>query len=374
MLAAGSSIEADYEKTVTISEPFTTEQLQYGYYVMVSTRAGVAQSGYTVFTLNQDTVAIYEKNVGLPNISKTVNDENGAPKTGIAADFNATLDYTITIKAAAGTDEYVVSDTMSEKITFQRTLTVKGPKLGVVTTLVEGTDYTVSNVSDDGFKITFVPAYRATLQDNDAITIAYQGKLDKADAIADAFVNAAKLEYTGKDGQRTSHTVRASVYSGMIEFIKLDNKTDQNLAGAEFKLKKGDLYAKLEAFGSSTINFKFIEWVTEADQASVITTTDSTSNISIRGLSAGDYTLVETKIPDGYIGSNDTPIKVQALSVDENGNVIAALTNGMATIYNAPGTELPGTGGIGTTIFYTAGGLLVLGAVVLFIVKRRKTA
>lgn len=40
-------------------------------------------------------------------------------------------------------------------------------------------------------------------------------------------------------------------------------------------------------------------------------------------------------------------------------------------IPNGTGTELPSTGGIGTTIFYVVGGAMVIGAGVLLIVKKR---
>ena len=40
---------------------------------------------------------------------------------------------------------------------------------------------------------------------------------------------------------------------------------------------------------------------------------------------------------------------------------------------NTKGTELPSTGGIGTTIFYTLGGILILGAGVLLVSRKRMT-
>jgi LPXTG-motif cell wall-anchored protein len=41
------------------------------------------------------------------------------------------------------------------------------------------------------------------------------------------------------------------------------------------------------------------------------------------------------------------------------------------TVVNKAGTELPSTGGIGTTIFYVVGGLLVIGAAVILIARRK---
>ena len=41
------------------------------------------------------------------------------------------------------------------------------------------------------------------------------------------------------------------------------------------------------------------------------------------------------------------------------------------TVENKAGAELPSTGGIGTTIFYIIGGLLVVGAAVVLIARRK---
>ena len=42
-----------------------------------------------------------------------------------------------------------------------------------------------------------------------------------------------------------------------------------------------------------------------------------------------------------------------------------------ANVVNQSGAELPSTGGIGTTIFYVLGGLLVVGAGVLLVTRKR---
>jgi len=99
--------------------------------------------------------------------------------------------------------------------------------------------------------------------------------------------------------------------------------------------------------------------------------------------------LVETAIPDGYNGMDDIYFKVTAeheeLSADpqlislsgskDDGEVFfdSDKANGTLSksIVNRQGLVLPSTGGIGTTIFYIAGLLLVIGAAVVFITKRR---
>ena len=60
---------------------------------------------------------------------------------------------------------------------------------------------------------------------------------------------------------------------------------------------------------------------------------------------------------------------------EENGFTYegAADVNGVAQvkIVNQSGTELPSTGGMGTTMFYLIGGIMVLAAVVLLVTRRR---
>lgn len=45
-----------------------------------------------------------------------------------------------------------------------------------------------------------------------------------------------------------------------------------------------------------------------------------------------------------------------------------------ADIENKQGAELPSTGGIGTTIFYILGAILVLGAGIVLVTRRRMSA
>ena len=89
------------------------------------------------------------------------------------------------------------------------------------------------------------------------------------------------------------------------------------------------------------------------------TTVDS-GKIVIKGVDLDSYTLVETSAPVGYNKVKD-PVSVTV-------NATNAL---IVEVPNASGTELPSTGGMGTTIFYVLGSILVVGAVVLLVTKKR---
>ena len=109
------------------------------------------------------------------------------------------------------------------------------------------------------------------------------------------------------------------------------------------------------------------------------------------GLDDGDYKLVETTTPAGYNTIADIEFTITAGHVDGDSPYLNTLsgnvTSGTATftavvndgslstdVVNNSGTQLPSTGGIGTTIFYVLGGLLVLTAVVLLVTKKRMSA
>ena len=80
------------------------------------------------------------------------------------------------------------------------------------------------------------------------------------------------------------------------------------------------------------------------------------------------YWLKEVQAPAGY-----NPLSAPVL-VDINLNNVTSARIYDTNIENNTGSILPSTGGIGTTIFYTVGGLLVVGAVVLLITKKRMSA
>ncbi len=131
-------------------------------------------------------------------------------------------------------------------------------------------------------------------------------------------------------------------------------------------------------------------------------TTPENGAITIKGVKAGTYNITETQAPAGYNKlANPAPVTAVKISettdvtethrywkVDEDGNVIAGTleeTSGSThfeynnddiavtaiAVLNTTGTVLPSTGGIGTTIFYILGGLLVIGAAVILVARRK---
>lgn len=116
--------------------------------------------------------------------------------------------------------------------------------------------------------------------------------------------------------------------------------------------------------------------------------------LTFTGLHVGDYTISETTVPTGYNKVADITFTISAsqtgAGADEGGNISWASSNTSVklvedsegqslgtfevTVVNKKGDLLPSTGGIGTTIFYVVGTVLVLGAAVLLISKKRMSS
>ena len=217
--------------------------------------------------------------------------------------------------------------------------------------------------------------------------------------------NAVKLEYSNDsywDGSGTPTTSKTPedkviVFTYELDVTKQDSVTDKKLKDAEFNLKNAaDKYAKVDENGYVT------GWVDTVAEASVLKS-DANGLFKVIGLDDGTYTLTETKAPTGYNLLN-APVTLKLDATTANGqnwdvfDATKALTDltltvdtGAAqpaktpgegdsfgkygvvetTVLNTSGSSLPSTGGIGTTIFYVAGGVLVVGAGVLLITKKR---
>ena len=207
----------------------------------------------------------------------------------------------------------------------------------------------------------------------------------------------------------------ATVFTFALAWVKVDDKGN-SLAGAEFQLP---FYVKEmpESGADAPVNGKtYVYAGTEAGTGLTNTvTTDDTGVITIKGVEQGVYSITETKAPEGF-NKMTAPFNVEAkksgdsvttktetkVYLDSQGNVTDEETTTYVTyntdkdsynnenasddeeksvpvyqfdpVVNLKGTELPSTGGIGTTIFYVVGAILVIGAGVILITRRRMDA
>ena len=158
--------------------------------------------------------------------------------------------------------------------------------------------------------------------------------------------------------------------------------------------KEGDvLYSKITSYGNegeyaSDQKYSLVEDVTTTttveNQITKELTTDDSGVLNFASLGEGTYELVETKTPATY---NTAAKKKFTVTMNSDGSFKVKVDDGNettmanysdavydATVINNKGTVLPSTGGMGTTIFYIVGGILVIGAGVLLVTKKRAEA
>lgn len=121
----------------------------------------------------------------------------------------------------------------------------------------------------------------------------------------------------------------------------------------------------------------------------MVAVSDEKGNIIFSGLGEGTYTIEETKVPSGYNKAKNMTVVISCTEPevvnDGNEKAIWSVEGSSAdvhlknnsigvytmTIVNKSGPELPSTGGRGTTVFYVLGSILVIGAAILLVTKRR---
>lgn len=215
--------------------------------------------------------------------------------------------------------------------------------------------------------------------------------------------NTASLEYSNNpNGNGTGKTPEDTVYAWTfpIAITKVDGKTSAQIEHAKFVLsRKADLNIadlQCDENGVPTVTTDLIALSTAhgskgtydvatatdlADNAEITYVIDAGS-VTIAGLGEHTYYLYETKAPNGY-NLLAAPVKIEVNCTYQfnaiSGNTVypsltvdgKALDSLHIDIVNNSGATLPETGGIGTTIFYAAGALLVVGAGVLLVTKKR---
>ena len=334
---------------------------------------------------------------------------------------------------------FTVTDSLTSGLTLAvgaenalSTITVKAGE----TTLTENTDYTVSNKTATGYKITFTDSYLKGLAAAQLVTITYQAKITDDAANVNPETNTVTIEYSknpttasdhgtkedktthytfdidaglqGDENYTTSEIIKVGVDAAgnpVTEEKTYSNTTKHNpLQGAEFKIYTDA--ACTTPYTNSTIT------------TDTVFTSSDMGLLNIKGIDEGTYYLKETKAATGYMLLTDKlkfvitatykdvaatatcnaykeldTYKVEVFLVNgttgaetATGTSNYTLNNGTITktggvagdasteVKNTQGTSLPSTGGIGTTIFYIVGTILVIGAGVALITKRRMDA
>ena len=381
--AKAQNIANDGQKTADSSTVAFTV-LELGYYLVQSDLGALCSLDTTM-----PDVTIKEKN-SEPTVEKEVKeDSNGDFGQTNDADIGQTVEFKTTITVVDGQPKgYVLHDTMSAGLTFNKT-TVE-VKIGE-RILTAGTDYTlVTEGLNDGctFEVRFIDDKdgegNATgshaLKPNDVVTVTYSATVNANAVVGDkGNPNTTKLSYT--EGSTTTNETKDSqtrTYVWEFDVLKytMKDNAETPLAGAKFVLYKTvdgkNYYVKVT-------DGKVTGWTETKAEGTVFETPDDGSFI-ISGLDADTYYLEEVEAPAGY-NKLAAPVKVTiTATIDATTNVGTATvtygenSTGTVKIENKTGVELPSTGGVGTTIFYVIGGLLMAVAVVLLVTKKKMSA
>ena len=358
----------EVERTKSSTVKF--DDLDLGYYLVDSSVGSLC----VLNTTNPD-LTIAEKN-GVPSVEKGVsNIQNGTYESTNNASIGDTVYFQTTITAQPGAQNYVLHDKMTKGLTLKNdSIVVKKGESPVATS-----DYTLKTsgfIDGCTFEIVFVQTFCDGLQKDEKITVTYSATLNANAVIGnDANTNTNKTLLSYGDSQKTTEVTTNTKTFKMDVFKYTENRNDKTkkdgLADAVFTLKK--------VGKTNTINFVKetpdeingdIYRVAKTGETGTVTTITSpdSGKFTIKGLSAGTYKLEETKQPAGY-NKLSGPVTVV---IDMDGKVTVGGTEvTQVDVENKTGTVLPSTGGMGTTMIYLIGGVLVLGSGVVLVTKRR---
>jgi len=349
--------DADMVAEVTTQKgetEFTVTGLPYGYYYITTTTG-------TAVTVNSTKphAEVEDKNV-VPVVDKKITGASSIDDDGkkALAQIGTDVEYTGTVTVGYGVENYVYHDTLGAGLTFKsESLAVK---VGGATVEAAG-HYTLA-VSDQTFTVSFDNTYIAGLEKDTVIEIVYLATINTNALTEDPEKNTAYLTYGHTPDEDRTPVVNTEVYNAKFTVTKTDDK-DEPLAGAGFVLKNAEnKYYKYDA------DNKVVEWVDDVADADK-NFSDAEGNVApFIGLADGTYTLIENTVPAGYNKAADYSFTIAAH------DYTAENLEQETEVVNKAGAVLPTTGGMGTTLFYVLGGLMVLAATVLLVTKKRMTA
>lgn len=380
-------------KTVTSAKDSTViDGLTAGYYLVKDkdgTQANTSDA-YTKFIVQVVGDIDVKVKSDVPTVTKKVQDKNDS--TGETSGWQDSADYDIgddvpyqitgSMPDNIGdytTYKYIFTDTMSKGLTFK----TGSAKIMIGTTDVTGKFTENVTTNDDGSTVTWtcddLKTAGVELDSTTKVVVTYKATLNEKAVIGSAGnPNTVNLTYSnnpnkggeGETGKTPDDKNIVFTYKAVVNKVDQEQKT---LAGAAFKLEKKNnqgVYNLVKSF-----------------------TAGNDTTFEFKGLDDGDYKLTETTTPAGY--NTITPIEF-TISADHDTTadepaltrLSVTVTKGEATftpdkdagslttnVVNKKGSTLPETGGMGTTLLYAVGGVLVaLAAAYIIISKKHEKA
>lgn len=368
-------------------ENYKIENLAPGYYLVKDKdRTVLDAETYTKFILKVVGTAEVKVKSEVPTSQKKVKDTNDT--TGATTDWQDSADYDIgdqvpfqlTGTVAKDFSDYkgayklVFHDKESDGLTF---------KLGSVEVKVDGTKietgYTVKTTGLEAgctFEVVFEDLKNIDLvHDGSVITVEYTSELNGNAVIGlPGNPNEMRMEFSNNPNVEQNGTTTYTPWDKVIVFTykTIINKVDsekKSLAGAAFKLEK------VNKDGSNKLVKEF--------------SADDRTSFAFEGLDDGQYILTETVTPEGYNTMDPITFEITAThDVESNDPTLTELSGNKVTgvieftvsqddgsltadVVNNKGSELPSTGGMGTTVLYAAGTLMILAAAAFLVMKKK---
>ena len=387
-------VEANSQKDV--------EGLAAGYYLVKDKAESQKDKEYGAATsyilkVVKDTTA--ETKLDVPTVTKQVQDKNDS--TGETTGWQDSADYDIgdevpyqiTGTMPSNIDDYtsykyVFTDTMSKGLTFKK----GSAKIMIGTTEVTGqfrendttndadgstvVTWTCDDLKNAGVNLTptttVVVTYKATLNENAVI-----GSAGNPNTVNLTYSNNPNKGGDGDTGKTPDDTNIVFTYKTVVNKVDKDNHP---LAGAGFTLQK---------------EYKKEDGTTEYRDVETIEAKDEKSTFEFKGLDDGNYKLIESTTPAGYNTITPVEFTISATHEEESADpklteLTVSVTKGSdeatftadkaagsltTNVVNKKGSTLPETGGMGTTLLYAVGGVLVaLAAAYIIISKKHEKA
>lgn len=345
---ANNVTPVDSKKATSTTVKF--DKLPLGYYLVDTTTGSLLN-----LTTTNPNAVIDEKNTVVPKVDKDVKEDSTGNygKTNDAT-IGDTIEFKATITTGAGFTKYVLRDTMSAGLTFNANSVV----VKVGTTTVDTSNYSVTPNKDGyTFVVEFKDSYIVTLPKNTVIEVYYTATLNE-NAVVEGNGNPNELDLAYGENN-TTDKVKTTTYTYAFDLVKNDKDKNQ-LEGAKFKLlDKTGKEIKVVLVDVT----KNIYRVAVGNEEGVLIVV---GKATIEGLDADEYQLEEVEAPVGY---NKLTSTVKFTITGKNGNnTYERVSN---EVINYTGSQLPETGGMGTTLFLTLGSILVIGFGLLLVTKLR---
>ena len=384
-LKAWAAGETATSTAVSDGSALNFKGLAYGYYVVTTTQ------GQQLISVDSTmpNATIVDKNSSSPsNLTKTASSND--------VSIGDTVTYTVSFKtsnydgageAAKEIVSYTIEDTLPDFLSDVEVTSI------IVDNGADGQTPVTAQFANKKIVIDWYKNNKFLYNNGATVTITYTAKVtDKAVIDGNGNTNKVTVTWTTKDGGEPDPGKKIekeeTIFTYAIALKKVNNK-GVALPGAVFQFP---FYVKSDA---DTTDGAYIYAGTTAGEGltNQITTPDN-GVIVVKGVKSGSYEITEVKAPDGYNRLTD-PVTVEAektgktstqitVYLDKDGNKVAesatatevkvdigTIAATAVVVVNKAGTELPSTGGMGTTIFYILGSILVVAAVVLLVTKKR---